>query len=137
MAVVSNALQNVHVCTYFKAYFQIQWQLNFKWHFTSIYITFDVFKNHSKMLKGKKLHLNIIFDTSQDMTSWLLSCTHLILWSHLSEQPLFHMYQHKQLTYFYMSRSHTVIYSAYLPVVFSLRYLTYSNFWLPGPIYFK
>ena len=45
----------------FKAWFQIQWQLNCKQHFTSIYIMFDVFKRHSKMLKGRKLHLNIFF----------------------------------------------------------------------------
>ena len=44
-----------------KAWFQMQWQLNCKRHFTSIYIMFDVFKHHSKMLKGGKFHLNIIF----------------------------------------------------------------------------
>ena len=42
-----------------KAWFQIQWQLNCKQHFTFIYIVFDVFNHHSKMLKGRKLHLNI------------------------------------------------------------------------------
>ena len=44
-----------------KAWFQIQWQLNCKRHITSIYIMYDVFKHHSKMLKGRKLYLNIIF----------------------------------------------------------------------------
>ena len=41
------------------------------------------------------------------MASSLLSCTSLVLWSHLSEQPLFKVYQHMQLTYFYMIRGHS------------------------------
>ena len=39
-----------------------------------IYIMFDVFKHHCKMLKGRKLHLNIIFFTVYRI--WLHHCCH-------------------------------------------------------------